>query len=76
MVGIGESSPATNLSTDTERQAYIVSAQESFRAAQRTRTWEHRVAAIARMNAANKIANKKLLSGEGLYRAYLEQKYR
>ena len=65
-----------NLITDADREAYIVNAKESFRAAQRTRTWEQRVAAIARMNAANKIANKKLLSGEGLYRAHLEKKYR
>ena len=65
-----------NLLTDADREAYIVSAKESFRAAQRTRTWEQRVAAIARMNAANKIANKKLLAGEGLYRVYLEKKYR
>ena len=65
-----------NLITDADRVAFIVSAKESFRAAQRTRTWEQRVAAIARMNAANKIANKKLLSGEGLYRVYLEKKYR
>jgi hypothetical protein len=65
-----------NLLTDADREAYIVGAKESFRAAQRTRTWEQRVAAIARMNAANKIANKKLLAGEGLYRAYLENKYR
>ena len=65
-----------NLITDADREACIVSAKESFRAAQRSRTWEQRVAAIARMNAANKIANKKLLSGEGLYRAYLEQKHR
>lgn len=65
-----------NLLTDADREAFIVSAKESFRSAQRTRTWEQRVAAIARMNAANKIANKKLLSGEGLHRAYLEKKYR
>lgn len=65
-----------NLTTDGDREACIVSAKASFRAAQRIRTWEQRVAAMARMNAANKIANKKLLSGEGLYRAYLEQKHR
>lgn len=65
-----------NPTTDADRLALIVSAKESFRAAQRTRTWEQRVAAIARMNAANKIANKKLLAGEGLYRVYLEKKYR
>ena len=65
-----------DLMTDADRETYIVNAKASFRAAERTRTWEQRVAAIARMNAANKIANKKLLSGEGLYRAYLEQKHR
>lgn len=63
-----------NLPTDADRLALIVSAKESFREAQRTRTWEQRIAAIARMNAANKIANKKLLAGEGLYRAYLKKK--
>ncbi len=62
--------------SDAERSALIASAKESFRAAQRLRTWEQRVAAMARMNLANKAANKKLLSGEGLYRAYLEKKYR
>ena len=65
-----------NLITDADRVELIESAKDSFREAQRTRTWEQRVAAIARMNAANKIARKKLLSGEGLYRAYLERKYR
>lgn len=65
-----------NLTTDADRLALIVNAKESFRAGQRTRTWEQRVAAIARMNAAHKIANKKLQAGEGLYCAYLEKKYR
>lgn len=65
-----------NPTNDADREVYIVNAKASFRAAQNTRTWEQRVVAIARMNAANKIANKKLLSGEGLYRAYLEKKYR
>lgn len=65
-----------NLLTDADRLALIVSAKESFRVAQRTRTWEQRVAAMARMNAANKIANKKLLTSEGLHRAYFEKKYR
>ena len=63
-------------STDAERLTLIVSAKESFRAAQRLRTWEQRVAAMARMNLANKAANKKLLSGEGLYRTCLDKKYR
>ena len=40
----------------SERTALIVSAKKSLREAQRSRTWEQRVAAIARMNAANKIA--------------------
>lgn len=43
-----------NLITDADRLAFIVSAKESFREAQRTRTWEQRVAAIARMNFAKK----------------------
>ena len=42
--------------SDSERTALIVSAKKSQREAQRSRTWEQRVAAIARMNAANKIA--------------------
>ena len=42
--------------SDSERTALIVSAKKSLREAQRSRTWEQRVAAIARMNAANKIA--------------------
>ena len=63
-------------STDAERLTLIVSAKESFRAAQRVRTWEQRVAAMARMNLASKTANKKLLSDEGMYRAYLEKNYR
>ena len=42
--------------SDSERTVLIVSAKKSLREAQRLRTWEQRVAAIARMNAANKIA--------------------
>ena len=42
--------------SDSECTALIVSAKTSLREAQRTRSWEQRVAAIARMNAANKIA--------------------
>ena len=42
--------------SDSERTALIVSAKTSLREAQRSRSWEQRVAAIARMNAANKIA--------------------
>ena len=42
--------------SDSERTALIVSAKKSLREAQRSRTWEQRVAAIARMNAANRIA--------------------
>ena len=44
--------------SDSERTALIVSAKKSLREAQRSRTWEQRVAAIARMNAANKIAKR------------------
>ena len=42
--------------SDSERTVLIVSAKKSLREAQRSRTWEQRVAAIARMNAANRIA--------------------
>ena len=42
--------------SDSERTALIVSAKKSLREAQHSRTWEQRVAAIARMNAANRIA--------------------
>lgn len=44
------------IDSDASRLALIMSAKQSFRDAQRTRTWEQRVAAIARMNEANKIA--------------------
>lgn len=41
---------------DQEKLALLIAAKESFRADQRTRTWEERVEAIARMNAASKLA--------------------
>lgn len=50
---------AVTQSSDADRLAFIVTAKESFRAAQRLRTWEQRVAAIARMNEANLIAKQK-----------------
>jgi hypothetical protein len=46
------------LDTDENRQVLIDRAKQSFRDAQRTRTWEERVAAIERMNAANKFAKQ------------------
>ena len=49
------------LSTDADRLAFIVAAKQSFRAAQRLRTWEQRVAAIARMNAAAQLARRSRL---------------
>lgn len=48
-------------STDADRLALIVAAKQSFRAAQKLRTWEQRVAAIARMKAATRIANRSRL---------------
>lgn len=60
--------------TDADRSALIVGAKESFLAAQSLRAWEQRVAAMARMNLANKTANKKLLSGAGMHGTYLEKK--
>lgn len=41
---------------DQRKAAHIVAAKASFRAAQRSQTWEQRVQAIARMNAASKLA--------------------
>jgi hypothetical protein len=44
--------------TNANRSVLCEVVKASFRGAQRTRTWEQRVAAIARMNEANKIAKK------------------
>ena len=44
--------------SDASRLELVVNAKNEFRNAQRSRTWEERVAAIARMNAANKIAKQ------------------
>jgi hypothetical protein len=52
--------------TDAERLALILNAKDSFRAAQRLRTWEQRIASMARMNLATKAVNKKLSSGESV----------
>lgn len=41
---------------DQRKAALIVAAKASFRATQRKQTWEQRVQAIARMNAASKLA--------------------
>lgn len=46
---------------DQRKAAYVAAAKASLRAAQRTRTWEQRVQAIARMNAASKIAKAGML---------------
>ena len=62
--------------TDADRSALIVGAKESFRTAQSLRTWEQRVAAMARMNLVSKTANKKLLAGAGMHGKYLEKKRR
>jgi hypothetical protein len=43
------------IDSDASRLDLIMSAKESFRDAQRTRTWEERVAAIARMNIATRL---------------------
>lgn len=45
---------------DTHKLALIVEAKDSLRDTQRSRTWEQRVAAIARMNVANKIVKSAL----------------
>jgi hypothetical protein len=41
---------------DLQKAALIVVVKASFRADQRSQTWEQRVQAIARMNAASKLA--------------------
>lgn len=41
---------------DQRKAAHIIAAKASFRAAERSQTWEQRVQAIARMNAASKLA--------------------
>ena len=51
-----KSHDGTTEPNDEQSLALIVSAKKSLREAQRARSWEQRVAAIARMNAANKIA--------------------
>ena len=46
--------------TDKQSLAFIVATKESLRAEQLVRTWEERVRAIARMNAANKPAKESM----------------
>ena len=46
--------------TDKQSLALIVAAKESLRAEQRVKTWEERVRAIARMNAASKQAKARM----------------
>ena len=41
---------------DQHKAAHIVAAKAALRAAQRGQTWEQRVRAIARMNAASRLA--------------------
>lgn len=48
--------------TDASRLALIANAKQSFRASQRARTWEERVAAIARMNVANRLTKTSIES--------------
>ncbi len=50
---------AVTRSSDADRLAFILNAKASFRTAQQLRTWEQRVAAIARMNAENLVAKHK-----------------
>lgn len=48
--------PDSSDALDAQKTAMIIAAKQSFRDAQRNQTWEQKVAAIARMNAASKIA--------------------
>ena len=43
-------------SSDQEKLSQIASAKSAFRTEQAGKTWEQRVQAIARMNAADKLA--------------------
>ena len=54
-------------SNDQQSLALIIAAKDSLRAQQRVRTWEERVAAIARMNVESKLAKA------GMSRAQLTQ---
>ena len=53
--------------SDQEKLAHIASAKFAYRTEQAGKTWEQRVQAIARMNAADKLAKaamRKFLEGE------------
>ena len=47
--------------SDQEKLALIASAKSAFRTEQAGKTWEQRVQAIARMNAADKLAKAAML---------------
>lgn len=47
--------------SDQRKSDLIIAAKASLRSAQRNRTWEQRVQAIARMNAASKLAKAGML---------------
>ena len=51
--------------SDKEKMAYIVAAKTAFRVEQASKTWEQRVQAIARMNAADKLAKAAMLKFMG-----------
>ena len=48
--------PMNEIESDKVKLALILATKESWRSAQRAQTWEERVAAISRMNVANKLA--------------------
>ena len=53
--------------SEQEKIAYIASTKSAFRSEQAGKTWEQRVQAIARMNAADKLAKaamRKFLGGK------------
>ncbi|MCY7388110.1 MAG: hypothetical protein LH481_08600 [Burkholderiales bacterium] len=53
--------------SDQEKMAHIVAAKATFRVEQAGKTWEQRVQAIARMNAADKLAKaamRKFMGGK------------
>ena len=49
------------IESDKVKLALILTTKASWRSAQRTQTWEERVAVISRMNVANKLAQLGML---------------
>ena len=56
-----------DVNSDKEKMTHIVAAKAAFRVEQASKTWEQRVQAIVRMNAADKLAKaamRKFMGGK------------